>query len=222
MVIDLKQQDVFIKQMSILDTIGGGHMVDKKYLSPSPLILDVGGNNGDTAKIARRLIPDSKIILFEPNKSLAKECFDTITDLNITIVEKAVVGNKTGKTALFYDFADRQNGRSSITGIYTDYPEFKSYITTYDVNTITINEIYKEYKLDQIDYLKIDSEGAEEDTIVSIDNKILLKIKQISAELHHNINHMNIINKLSNLFNITYFYVNGMGGELYASRKDLM
>ena len=49
-----------------------------------------------------------------------------------------------------------------------------------------INEIVKENNIDKIDLIKIDTEGAEHDILLSLDEKMLINASWIGVELHGN------------------------------------
>jgi len=57
----------------------------------------------------------------------------------------------------------------------------------YSVPTIKINDIFKKLNIDNIDYLKMDIEGAEGEVIETMSEETASKIKQISLERHDNV-----------------------------------
>ena len=53
-----------------------------------------------------------------------------------------------------------------------------------DIRITTIPEIVKKYKIESIDLLKLDCEGAEFEIILNLPSTILNTIKKISMEIH--------------------------------------
>ena len=56
-----------------------------------------------------------------------------------------------------------------------------------EVETTTLDNIFLKHKLEKIDFLKMDCEGAEYDIIMNASSSILDKIQKISAEIHEEI-----------------------------------
>lgn len=81
---------------------------------------------------------------------------------------------------------------------------------------ITLGDIIVKYKLDSIDFLKMDIEGGEYDVIESMDDMISKKIHQISIETHNIEKNPHLIRKLIKL---GYVVEEHKGLEIYAYRK---
>ncbi len=56
-----------------------------------------------------------------------------------------------------------------------------------EINTITLQNIFEKYKIEKIDFLKMDCEGAEFEIVMNTPSIILDKIQKISMEIHEEI-----------------------------------
>lgn len=73
---------------------------------------------------------------------------------------------------------------------------------------IFIEDIFKFYNLNKIDFLKIDIEGGEYSLIETIDKSLLKKINKIAIETHFHEKNQNLIDKLNfkNIFSFDWHY----------------
>ncbi len=81
-----------------------------------------------------------------------------------------------------------------------------SWATPTKIN-VTISNIFDFYKLDYIDFLKVDIEGGEYDVFRDIDKNILSKIKKIAIEVHDSNRNKELINNINKnrLFYFNWF-----------------
>jgi FkbM family methyltransferase len=152
----------------------------------TPTILDVGANIGLGVLYWKKLYPKAKIIAFEPSKlaykTLQKNVFENkLTD--VTCINKAV--SNTEATALF-------TTNELISGsLVTE----KNLETTYEVETTKLGNFLKQ----QINFLKIDIEGAEKfiynDVAENINN-----IDHLFLEYHSFIHERQYLSKYLTLF----------------------
>ncbi len=85
----------------------------------------------------------------------------------------------------------------------------ESWATPTKIN-VTISNIFDFYKLDYIDFLKVDIEGGEYDVFRDIDKNILSKIKKIAIEVHDSNRNKELIN---NINKNRFFYFNWFLGS---------
>jgi len=149
------------------------------------VIVDLGANDGRFYAECLDHFGTTSIksyIGVEPNKILYDDLKIKYNDTNLIWVNKAVYKN-SDQDIVFTEVDNHEAG--NILGHENQY--FKWGLenpNNYLVKTITIEDLIKNYNLDQIDYLKIDIEGAEYDLIDSLNNDICNKITQISVEFH--------------------------------------
>lgn len=134
----------------------------------TPLILDCGANIGLSTIYFKKLFPKSKIISFEADKNIAEILSSNLLSFGINdvkIVDKAVW---TEDTILEFK-SDGAVGGQIVKG-------------EEGANKIKATRL-KEYLNTEIDFLKIDIEGAEYDILMDCADR-LINVKNIFIEYH--------------------------------------
>ncbi len=147
------------------------------------VIIDIGANTGVATIILAKQNPESIVYAFEPFPScidLIKKNIDANGLTNVVLIEKGVT-HKTGKETIYIN-----DGVSGANTLYCDESGFSKECSyrKMEIETIDFNEFIDSYKIDEIEVLKIDCEGAEYDILY---NNTLLKnggIKNIVGEFH--------------------------------------
>jgi FkbM family methyltransferase len=164
-----------------------------KEVNPK-VIFDIGGNVGITAIYLSRIFPNSKIYTFEPILDNFKILKKNIQEYKNIEAFNIGLGSKNGEFKVYLS-----NDSENFGGI-SFYPDpvgnnLESYISC-EVNNI--NDVIKKIGIDSIDLIKIDTEGAEYDILMGLDDNILRNTSWISGELHGNQDFklLNYLNKL--------------------------
>ncbi len=151
----------------------------------APLILDCGNNIGMSILYFKSIYPKATIIGFEPGRKTFEILQENIKHNkleNVTLHNKALT-NKEGFMN-FYTFAPGE-GRSSL------FEERLDAIKRAGVKTYTEEvegDLLSKYINQEIDFMKMDIEGAEFDVIEEIASKGKLRfIKQMIIEYHHHV-----------------------------------
>lgn len=151
------------------------------YFSKEPVVFDVGSNKGAWADVLVHNV--AGMHLFEPNQKLltyTEVKYDSLGNIHYCNVAMC---EQNGKTVDFYFFTNENNELSSIF----NHEGFKNLpVQKTKVNTWTVDGYCKEMKVNHIDFLKIDAEGA--DYLVLIGSEKMLKkraIKFIQIENGH-------------------------------------
>ena len=144
-----------------------------------PLIIDCGSNIGMSILYFKLVYPNSRIIAFEPDDD-AFSCLEkNIRDNDLQFVEvnkKAVSGNE-GKIDFYYDIENP--GSLVMSTIRERMPKQKK-----QVDAVHLSE----YITEEVEFLKMDVEGAELGVIQELSNSGQLNyIKQMAIEYHHHI-----------------------------------
>lgn len=138
------------------------------------LMIDIGANIGLTTLLFKNKYPDCKIIAIEPDvdnfKILQKNC-EKLKD--VILINAAVWSSKT-KIILKDPFNYGACGLVSYEN--TDTDDF--------INSVTIDDIIRDYNIDRIDILKIDVEGAEKEIFKANYTGFLDITNNILIELH--------------------------------------
>lgn len=143
------------------------------YFKPScnsPYIIDCGSNIGLSILFFKKNYPESRIIGFEPDPSIFSVLKNNISKNNfdnIQLINKAIWINETN-LAFTPDGSD--GGRISLN---------KKTIETVSVPSVCLSDFLNE----DVDFLKIDIEGAETAVLQSCKEK-LNNIKNIFIEYH--------------------------------------
>jgi len=190
---------------------------------PGDIVVDCGGNVGIFTSMALDM-GAARVLSFEPfvnNFEINKK-----NNPNAEVFCNAV-SNKTGdKTELLYTSSG--NGGHTIieseidrqVGLY----EHKNLFVT----TVTLDDIISQNYLDHIDFLKIDTEGAELKILEGLSDTNLNKIRCIALEYHHNVFNYDddiFINFqqrfLNNGFNVFTWILDNYTRMVYISRGDV-
>jgi len=179
----------------------------KKILNSVKIILDIGANVGEISIYLSKMYQNSKIYSIEPSKrnlSIFKKNLDDQFDKcsNIMIIEKAVC-DYNGKI----DITSSLNAANTIMLNHELNRTLKGYDkkiidNVEEVDAITLNELCKQNNIIEIDFMKVDIEGAEPLLTPSIlDLKPRLIFMEISLKNSEK-NYQEMLFKLEKLYGI--------------------
>ena len=127
----------------------------ERFLQPGMTVVDGGANTGVFTFTAAHLVgPRGRVIAFEPGSA----CFAALNQskrLNSAdhvALRQQALSDRSG-TARFYHHDDQENSFSLGGAGGVAYEE---------INTVTLDAVAAELKLDRVDFIKLDVEGAEE------------------------------------------------------------
>ena len=168
------------------------------FISPgrdSKVFVDVGGYDGDTVTKALLYNLNLKIIVIEPIKHLCEIIRQKFSDNpNVIVVNKAAWNKKCDIE--FNEYEGWSKGLSTLQPTMTQVrpaPLFTTHIEKYNVEADTLDNILSEYNIQSVDYLKVDTEGSEEQVLEGFSkyhNGTRFHIE------HHITNLSNILDKL--------------------------
>ena len=167
--------------------------------SNSPTILDVGANNGSSLVEFKKWWPNSKVHCFEPQS----ECWDELDDLSNEFtnvhINKFALGNKNDESKEFYSH-DLNTGISGFNKINIeskdsiDLSKLSNDSKSLENHKKTINHkrnvqvkrldeyIKNDKNINQIDLLKIDTQGYELEILEGLGTE-LNKVRILITEL---------------------------------------
>ena len=158
--------------------------------------IDIGSNIGLYSLLVEKNFPKIKIFSFEPHPENFKKLRNNILNNKIKNIEYL-------NYALGIDNEDRFMIEGSIPG---GHKVSNNNSTTVDigggirVQAVKLESIMDKLKVDKINFLKLDCEGAEGEIIKSLGVTGLKKIDKIAVEFHNNhsiLNHSEIENILN-------------------------
>lgn len=128
---------------------------------PTPCLLDVGGNVGTYATLARRLIPQARIISLEPNPASHTALALAASEHGFTAIHTAA-GSGHGTAPLYFRADQPTSTHASlldgVNGADDKTVHIKVPLTTLDALLPTLG-------VQHVHLLKVDTEGAELDVI---------------------------------------------------------
>ncbi len=157
-------------------------------LNPTPRILDCGSNIGVSVLRYKELFPDAHITAFEPDPNIYAVLLRNISAnalKNVDVVQAAVWSKVTELTFLPDRISDTQGGRLNINS--GDKPQPEQIV----VKTIWLGD----YLQTPVDFLKLDIEGAELDTLKSVQH-LLKNVRQMMVEVHYQVEHPEVLTQI--------------------------
>ena len=148
-------------------------------------VLDIGGHIGVFAVLAGNMARKGKVIAFEPmadNYELLKINVE-FNHLKNVIAENVAIANENGIRKFHLSTYRGNKGVGYMTGGHSLYPSDDRENET-QVQTATLESMMGKHNIHQIDYLKLDAEGAEYEILFNAPKTIIEKVRKIVMELH--------------------------------------
>ena len=152
------------------------------------IVIDIGANVGMVSILLAKKFPFIKIYSFEP----LKENYDNfIKNIELNNIPKGVITaenkavTKDGRLITMSINSSNKGGSST-----TDVISVNSIMTKENsqVESITLEEIFKNYNINKLKLLKIDCEGSEYEILYNTDTNLLKNIENLRGEFHENKN----------------------------------
>lgn len=123
----------------------------------SPIIFDVGANQGQWSFLMYQSYPQARFFLFEPQLTCHREVREKKIPNSILIPH--AVSSSSGQTIKLF-ISENASGIASLHQRRDSYFNNENF-TPIEVSTVTIDNIIQEYELPRIDFMKMDVEGGE-------------------------------------------------------------
>jgi len=158
---------------------------DREYADFFPFykkstIIDIGAHYGYFSLFAaQNSAQGSRIIAVEPDRANFKMLEKNIASSgceNIAALNYAV-GSEDGVSRLYH-------GRSTNHSILQSYDLLNKDLPYDEVNSISLEKLLTDKNVEQVDFLKVDCEGAEFPILSSTPPKVFDRIETISMEFH--------------------------------------
>lgn len=142
-------------------------------------MIDAGANVGYSSLYLAASFSKLKIVALEPFEENFQQLVFNTKSISITPLQCAI-WSKDEELTISHDFRDGKEWSKSVTRINE-----KEQHTDEVVRAVSLETIMRENSLQQIDFFKIDIEGAEEEFILSESfKKYIHCIKVIAVEIH--------------------------------------
>jgi len=179
-------------------------------IKPTDIVIDIGAHIGVFSVMASKRA--KKVIAIEPvsnNFELLKKNIEINRIGNIIPIKKAI-SSKTGKTKIYT--GDNTVAHSLISKDKKNSSE--------EIETLSLPDLIKTYKLKKIDFLKMDCEGAEHEILNKMPLSVLKKIKRIHMESHE-LDSKRTRESIRIFLEKNGFSVSSKWGMFYAFRNNL-
>lgn len=138
-------------------------------------IFDVGANIGDSTRWFRKSYPDATIYSFEPITSTFAALSKGVSKHPLTVCERLALGSVAGQVMM------SSNPLGTRNRIFTGPPRRKNQVEI--VERVTGEYYCAHHGIDEIDILKIDTEGHDMEVLIGFRSMIARgKIKYIQVE----------------------------------------
>jgi len=154
---------------------------DNFIIKPADVIVDIGAHIGSFSIWAARQAPNGRVYAFEPNDEnfFLLEENKKLNGLTNLELYKLAVADKDGESTFF------NSDHLSMSHSFFETGAENS--TT--VRTVSLAGILETNKIDHVDYLKIDAEGAEYLILLHTPPEALNKVDKILLEYHNYLDH---------------------------------
>nr|AQS28773.1 hypothetical protein [uncultured archaeon] len=154
----------------------------KKFdVGEKDVVVDIGANIGMFSLLAAKSAVKGRVYSFEPfseNFNLLMENIK-LNNLENIVPIKGAVAQRNG-TRKLYLVKGKNFGGNSFEKKHWQADTSK----TIKVETVTLDKFIRSYKIEKIDFLKVDCEGAEYEILMNCSKDTLSKIRKISLEFH--------------------------------------
>lgn len=174
------------------------------------VVVDLGANYGMFSLHASRLAPNSKIIAVEPFPSTFRRLQETMVsnklDDRVKIMQVAVVGE--AREVLIDDNPDLPSHARKISGS-----------SGVKVEGLTLPMLFERFRLNRVDLLKVDVEGAEYELFSNLTSDDLKIVSRIGLEYHEGYNSESLFKYIESLgFRVFRHPKQGMSGVIEFER----
>ena len=167
-------------------------ILPKLIKTENPVFFDVGVNVGDFTKDLVESFPNSFVYAFEPHPLIYNILSENVKDLKNVKINNLALG-ETLTTLILYD--KKGNDGSQHASLYKEVIDelHKSEVISYNVEVETLDNYVIKNKIENIDFLKIDTEGNEYSVLKGA--TYLLNQKKIKC-IQFEFNEMNIVSRV--------------------------
>ena len=155
-------------------------------IKESDTVIDIGGHIGVMAIYAASLAKKGRVIVLEPfldNYELLQSNVK-LNGINNIIAENKAIGKEDGSFRFYIRPGKLKKGEVAYNSGGHSFHLIKDSESFVDVPTLSFDSLVNQFKLDKIDFLKLDCEGAEFDILYNASEESIAKISKIAMECH--------------------------------------
>lgn len=144
------------------------------------VVLDIGANIGVTSLYFSRRFPEARIFSFEPVPSNFAVLEKNLGNLHNVVACNYGLGTRDEMVPIYACDDETNAGGFSLYDLGVDKSRSQ------EIRVRNIQAALAELEITRVDLIKIDTEGAEYDILLSMDQEMLANVKWIIGELHGN------------------------------------
>ena len=153
------------------------------------VIIDVGCQIGCFSALACGLFPDCRVLSFEMVEENFLMAQNNLKDFKNNECINVAVGGKNPVVGSFYNHNNTGGHKAVFEGADSYIGERRvkeSYeLSNGDIKTTNFKQIFEDYNLEEIDFLKLDCEGSEHEILPHLfETGLINKVKNIALEMH--------------------------------------
>ena len=134
----------------------------KQIIKPGDVVIDPGTNVGYISAVCADLLGnDGLVISIEPSKRCYSLIEKYLVSPRIRLFHSALYREKTNKV-----FVDKINVISTGYSAFSDFTGQKMGDEVYEIETLTVSDLFIQFNLERVKLLKLDIEGAELDALL--------------------------------------------------------
>ena len=188
------------KQQQYDEWFSGVHLEEKS------IVLEVGAFNGTLSKYLSKKYEIEKVYAIESSVSNFKILCDSVNAYKNIIPINVAIGEKDGEIS-FYEFKNSPNMNSIIEGNSKFNRKTNEYKTS-NIQSLKLKTFIEKNKIEKIDLLLLNCEGAEQFILKDIiEDNLRDIVKCISVEFHPHLygqkTSINLIKRLKGVYNFT-------------------
>jgi len=158
-----------------------------RFVKPNATVIDIGANIGAFSIRAAKYAAHVNVISYEPfpdNYKLLRENVRLNGIADQIITHNAAVAGHKGEIKFYSQEGD--------TGGGSIYPHGSPQaMATMSVSAVTLEDVFRDNKVDFCEFLKIDCEGAEVEILTAAPPSLWQKIQSMTIEWHEDVASMN-------------------------------
>ena len=167
------------------------------------IIVDIGANVGNYVLNVNNINPNTEIHAIEPMPTTYKKLCANVKNMQGVKTYNIAMGKQKEQLTI-YDYDDLNSEHASLyKEVITELHESKN-VKEYSVGTISLDEFCETNRIENIDVLKIDTEGHEYSVLLGAQR--MLTEKRIGI-IHFEFNEMNVVSRV--FFRDFFFLLEG-------------
>lgn len=162
------------------------HLIDLGMLPKRPFVIDAGACVGKFCGAMTEVRPECEIVAIEPSRRNLPQLLERLSGMSNVAMVNAALASSDGKLEMhdvygengkYYQWSSTEKEMASKAVGRSGFER----IDTFEIDAVSLETLMEDR---DVDYLKMDIEGAEFDVIGSMTEELAARIAQMSLEYH--------------------------------------